>query len=131
MADRSEPFTCGHTRRITIAGQCAECTVYPPPRRAPGLPTDGLAYADADMLGCFSNWLAEMAMYGEPLSSLRRRVGAILEAWGFDTSEPIVPIDLQAPVQLVEVDFQSDPDDGIGRTLELREALRRQEGRGA
>lgn len=27
-------FTCGHTRRITIGGQCGECTIYPP-RRPP------------------------------------------------------------------------------------------------
>lgn len=59
------------------------------------------------------------------------RVKAILEAWGFDTSAPVVPIDLQAPARLVEVDFRCDPDDGIGRTLELREALARQEGRDA
>lgn len=63
--------------------------------------------------------------------TVAERVKAILEAWGFDTSEPVEPIDLQAPVQLVEVDFQCGPDDGIGRTLELREALRRQEGRDA
>lgn len=28
----TEPFPCGHTRRITIGGQCAECTRYAPPR---------------------------------------------------------------------------------------------------
>lgn len=39
----------------------------------------------------------------------------------------IEPMDLEAPVRLVEVDFQSDPDDALGRTLELRAALLRQE----
>jgi hypothetical protein len=89
VADITEAFPCGHRRRITIGAQCAECTVYPPPR-APGLPPEGLAYADADMLDCFSNWLAEMVMYGEPLSSVRRKVSSILASAGAGPEAPTI-----------------------------------------